>query len=171
MSEQKEEVAKNEHVSTLQPGMITKFLVFDMGGKRYAVPLRMVKEVMGIVEVTALPQVQSFYKGMINLRGQIISVVDLRVKLGLKNVAFDEKKTAVVVAFVGDITVGFIVDEVLEVVSYDGSKLDLSHSERMHRIDDGVYGVAKDEEGLTLLIDLTLALENTGFKVFQEDAV
>lgn len=158
------------NAGTLAPGVVTKFLVFDMGDKRYAVPLRMVKEVMGIVEVTSLPQVQSFYNGMINLRGQIISVVDLRVKLGHKNVQFDEKRTAVIVAFVGDITVGFIVDEVLEVVSYDGATLDLSHSERMQRIEDGVYGVAKDEEGLTLLIDLTLSLENTGFKVFQEEA-
>lgn len=148
-----------------------KHLVFRLANERYGIPLSLVKEVIGMVEITPIPHVPRFYKGMINLRGQIISVIDLRTKLAVKEADYEAKKTSIVISHVGDILVGAIVDEVIEVVGYENSQIDTVEAERVARNGDGIYGVAKDEEGqLTLLINIERALLKTEFKVLKEQA-
>lgn len=148
-----------------------KHLIFSLDEKRYGIPLSLIKEVIGLCPITEIPKVPRFYKGMINLRGQIISVIDLRLKLGLEEIPFQPKKSSIIISHVGDIVVGSIVDEVIEVVGYDESQIDESEAERVQRTGDGVYGVAKDgDETLTLLIDIEKALDKTDFKVLKQAA-
>lgn len=148
-----------------------KHLVFRLADERYGIPLSLVKEVIALVDITPIPHAPRFYKGMINLRGQIISVIDLRVKLAVKEIPFQSKKTSIVISHVGDILVGAIVDEVIEVVGYEKDQLDTVEAERVERNGDGIYGIAKDSEGqLTLLINIERALNKTDFKVLKEQA-
>lgn len=148
-----------------------KYLIFRIGSERYGIPLSNIKEVIGMCNITPIPNVPSFYIGMINLRGQIISVIDLRIKLKLKNATITPKKTSIIISHVGDILVGTIVDEVLDVIGYEESQIDSTEAQRMERSGDGVYGVAKEErEELTLLIDIQKALDKTEFKVLKEQA-
>ena len=148
-----------------------KHLIFSLEGKRYGIPLSLIKEVIGMCNITPIPRVPAFYKGMINIRGQIISVIDLRVKLSLKEAPVEAKKTSIIISHVGDILVGTIVDEVLDVTGYHCEQIDYNEAERMARTGDGVYGVAKESEGdLTLLIDIEKALGNSDFKVIKEKA-
>lgn len=148
-----------------------KFLVFSLDDKRYGIPLSLIKEVIAVVDITPIPQVAVYYRGMINLRGQVISVIDLRLKLGLKDRPVDPKKTSILISHVGDIQLGAIVDEVIEVVAYEESQIDLEARPSGDRNHDGVYGVAKEANGsLTLLLDLKLALANTEFITVRESA-
>ena len=146
-----------------------KFLIFSLANIRYAIPLSKVKEVIGITNITPLPKVPNFYKGLLNLRGQIISIIDLRNKLGLQKTEIDPKKTGIIISHVGDILLGTIVDEVIEVIGYNDDEMDQSESQRVKRTGDGVTGIAKDENGeLTLMIDIEKALDSTDFKVLKE---
>lgn len=146
-----------------------KHLIFVLGEKRHALPLSKVKEVIGMTNITPLPRVPNFYRGLINLRGQIISVIDLRTKLGFKSDFVNPKRTSIIISYVGDILLGSIVDEVIEVIGYQDDMIDLTEASRVERSGDGIYGVAKDDDGaLTLLLDIQLALDKTEFKVLKE---
>ncbi len=147
----------------------TKYMIFRLGQKRYALPLSVVKEVIAITDITPLPHVPSFYKGLINLRGQIISVIDLRTKLTLPPSKANPEETCIIISQVGDIQVGSIVDEVVEVVGYEEEDIDMHETDRVNHKGDGVCGVAKDSSGdLTLILDLARALDHTDFKVLKQ---
>ena len=101
----------------------------------------------------------SFFKGLINLRGKIISVIDLRLKLGLPNGENEPKQTSIIITDVNDLTIGTIVDDVEEVVGFSGEQvetdLDIANSERRAY----VFGVAKSSENkLVLLLDIRKVL-------------
>lgn len=148
-----------------------KHLIFRLAAERYGMPLSRVKEVIAMVNITPIPHVPAFYKGMINLRGQIISVIDLRTKLRVLDAKLIPKKTSIIISHVGDILVGAIVDEVLEVIGYEDEQINTMEAERIQRNGDGVYGIAKDvDENLTLLIDIEKALDKTEFKVLKNQA-
>lgn len=148
-----------------------KHLIFGLNGMRYGIPLSSIKEVIAMCPITPIPRVPKFYRGMINLRGQIISVLDLRLKLNLEAKTVEPKKTSIIISHVGDILVGCIVDEVIEVVGYTEDQIDHQEAERIDRKGDGVYAVAKESEGvLTLLIDLLKSLDKTEFKVLKDQA-
>ena len=147
-----------------------KHLIFLLNDKRYALPLSKIKEVIRVTNITPLPGVVPFYKGLINIRGQIISVIDLRTLLGIETQTLDAKRNAIIISQVGEILVGAIVDKVEEVRAYDRSEMNISDTGRMEMAGAGVYGVAKDQSGeLTLLIDLEKAVENTDFKTIDKE--
>lgn len=141
-----------------------KHLIFLVGNKRYALPLNQIKEVIRMTNITSLPSVDKFYEGLINIRGQIISVINLQTLLGTKEEGSSGNRNAIIVAFVGDILVGMVVGTVLEVRAYYEKDLDISESGKMDIAGTGVYGVAKDEgSDLTLLLSIEKALEGTEF--------
>lgn len=74
----------NEHRSQSQNDDSLRYLIFSLSGEEFAIPLLDVKEVIGPSEATPIPNTPSYFKGIINLRGQVISVMDLRLKLNLK---------------------------------------------------------------------------------------
>ncbi|MGF1766773.1 chemotaxis protein CheW [Enterovibrio makurazakiensis] len=137
-----------------------KNLVFSLEDEQYGIPLSSVKEVIGLVKVTPIPHVPPFFKGLINLRGRIISVIDLRLKLGLLEKEYEPKKTSIVISDVNDLTIGSIVDDVNEVVGFDEEQierdLEISHSVRR----DYITGVAKAKDNLVLLLDIHKVLDS-----------
>ena len=132
-----------------------KYLVFILDGKRYGVSLSSVKEVIGMTEFTPVPGVPRFFKGLINLRGKIHSVIDLRVKLRLTEVEYQPKKTTIIITEIGGFFIGTVVDDVLEVIGLEANQIerDLNISSDISR--EFIVGVAKSsDKDLTLLLDL-----------------
>lgn len=147
-----------------------KHLIFNIHDKRFAIPLVKVKEVIKILDITPLPHVPDFYKGLINLRGKIISVIDLRTKLGFSDLQMDEKKTSIIISHVGEILIGSIVDEVVEVLGYSEADIEYSEVSKASRHGNSVLGVAKESNGdLTLIIDIEKTLDKSDFKVLLEN--
>ncbi|NLC79229.1 MAG: purine-binding chemotaxis protein CheW [Ruminococcaceae bacterium] len=95
-----------------------RYLHFFIDGVIYGLPLSIVLEIMNIQTITQVPDTADYIRGVVNLRGKIVPVVDTRTKLGLPTKEFDDK-TCIIVVDVEDMRIGLIVDSVSEVVSID----------------------------------------------------
>ena len=131
----------------------SKFMVFSLRDNLYCMPLSMVKEVISLPTITTVPDVPNFIRGLINLRGQIISVIDLRKKLKMPSKDLDPKKTSIIISQAEDVIIGAIVDDVVEVRSIDLEKIEDSIESRSSH-NEYVSGIVKvEDEKLILLID------------------
>ncbi len=123
-----------------------KYLTFKLADEEYGVEVLKVREIMGLIDVTAVPQMPPYMKGVINLRGKVIPVVDLRLKFGLQEIEHTEQ-TCIIVVDVGR-EIGIIVDNVCEVLDITrdciepppamGSAVDTSFILGMGKIGDTV---------------------------------
>lgn len=140
-------------------GNSKKFLTFNLADEQYGMPLSAIKEIIGITDITPVPQVPKFFKGLINLRGKIISIVDLRVKLKLDAVEFVPKKTSIVITEIEDIVVGLIVDYVDAVIGFSDDQIDVDSGIQSKVNHEYVTGIAKTEEQkLCLILDISKVL-------------
>lgn len=97
-----------------------KYMTFSLENEVYAIDLLKVREIIGLLDITTVPRLPEFIKGVINLRGKIIPVIDLRMKIGFPPRAYDERTCIVILELELDqevIFLGVIVDRVLEVIS------------------------------------------------------
>jgi len=162
-----------ESTNELSANMIInqKNLIFSLDSEKYGVPLSTVKEVIGMTNITPIPHVPEFFKGLINLRGKIISVIDLRLKLGLKSTDYKAKQTSIIITDVNELTIGTIVDDVEEVVGFSSDQiehnLDIASSIQREFID----GVAKAENNaLVLLLDIRKVLNEEELELIKKEA-
>lgn len=91
------------------------YLIFDLCGEAYGLDIKVVTEMIGVQAITGLPEMPEYIRGIINLRGKIIPVMDMRLRLGKPMKAYDSK-TCIVIVDAGEQTLGLIVDSVSEVV-------------------------------------------------------
>src|SRR4051812_41249332 len=92
-----------------------RFLSFSLGNEEYGVPLLAVKEVIAMPEITPIPYTPSYFLGIMNLRGQVISVMDLRQKLGVK--PSQSSETAVIICDLNSLSIGVVVDSINSVLN------------------------------------------------------
>lgn len=92
-----------------------KYLTFRLGDEDYGIEIRHVTEIVSIQHITEVPDLPAFVKGVINLRGQVIPIIDLRLRFGLQERPYDER-TCVVITRIVDNSVGMVVDTVNEVL-------------------------------------------------------
>lgn len=133
-----------------------RFLCFNLGTEEFAIPLLAVKEVIGVPEITAVPQTPSHFLGIMNLRGSVISVMDLRQKLGVKPGANVE--TTVVILDLGDYNLGVVVDCVNSVLPLSPDQIGEKPVVESSKSTDYISGVFRKEERLVLLLDIAKAL-------------
>lgn len=136
-----------------------KFLTFNLAEEQYGMPLSSVKEIIGITAITPVPQVPKFFKGLINLRGKIISVIDLRIKLRLEATEFVPKKTSIVITEIDDMVIGIIVDYVDAVIGFSDKQIDVSSDIQSKVNHEYVTGIAKTEDSkLCIILDISKVL-------------
>lgn len=133
-------------------GETRKYLIFSLNDERYSMPLSKVKEVIRMPQISPLPQVPRFFKGLINLRGQIISVIDLRLKLAMAEGEYDAKRTSIIITEAQDLIIGAIVDDVTEVHGFEERNIEYQLDIPAHIRRDYVSGVARDPDGKLILI-------------------
>jgi len=115
-------VLEGEHATALNGGDDRggKYLVFHLGREEFGIRVLKVREIMGIQDITALPQTPAHVKGVINLRGKVIPVVDLRLKFGLPEQKYTERTCIIVIQMrgqAGPMLMGIVVDGVAEVLN------------------------------------------------------
>lgn len=103
------------------------YLTFHLGGEQYGIEIAYVIEITGMQQITKIPNMPSFVKGVINLRGQVIPVIDVRIRFGLDFIDYNERTCAIVVR-IGKSTIGLLVDAVDEVISISESQTSLPHA-------------------------------------------
>jgi purine-binding chemotaxis protein CheW len=148
--EQRKAVEATEHLAT-----------FFLSGEEYGIDVRLVQEIIRVGEITQVPRAPGFIKGVINLRGRIIPVIDLKRKLGLGEVSEAARQSRIVVVKVRDRLVGLLVDGASQVLKVPVASIEAAPEEVVEIDANYLRGVAKLENRLIILIDLTkvLALE------------
>lgn len=135
---------------------ITRYLCFSLGGDEFAMPLLSVREVIGVPEFTPIPQAPSYYLGMMNLRGQVISVIDLRGKLGLKGTKNPE--TSVVIIDLGEHSMGLMVDSVNSVLTPSADHISPPPDMARTPASEFVTAVYRRDDKLILVLDILKVL-------------
>lgn len=149
-----------------QPGTAGRYLCFSLGKDHFAIPLLHVKEVIADVETTTIPQAPNYFRGIMNLRGQVISVIDLRLKLkSSKNEKTAE--TTIVILDLAPLSIGVVVDSVDSVVEFEAADLSPPPDTESSLKADYIVGVARLEKSLTLLLDLKTILNADDFKAMK----
>jgi len=140
----------------------SKHLIFSLGKEEFAVPVAKVKEIIGMLEVTPVPHTAEYVRGVINLRGKVVPVIDLRLKLGVPSVEYDERTCIVVVQpemAKSVYLIGVIVDGVSEVMPVQSSDIEKTETFSHGLISSGyVQGVAKIRGKVKILLDLDCVL-------------
>lgn len=133
---------------------------FFLDREEYGVDVRLVQEIRRVTEITSVPRAPEFIKGVINLRGRIIPVVDLKKKLDLGEVGVTSASRIVVVK-IRDRLLGLLVDGASQVLKIPLSSIDSAPEEVVEKGGDYIRGVAKLEKRLIILVDLLkiLAIE------------
>ena len=140
-----------------------KYLVFELGREEFGIRVLKVREIMGIQDITAVPQTPAHVKGVINLRGKVIPVVDLRLKFGLPEQEYTQRTCIIVVQAKGDsgpVLMGIVVDGVAEVLN-----LAVADIEDTPDFGDGtatpyLLGMAKVKEKVKILLDIDQVLSS-----------
>ena len=117
----------DEGTATGQDHLSGKYLTFELGSEIYGIEILKVQEIIGIMSITNVPKTPGFVRGVINLRGKVIPVVELRKKFKMDTVEDTERTCIIVVQVQGSddsITMGILVDEVSEVVDISGEQIE-----------------------------------------------
>lgn len=134
----------------------SRYLCFNLGTEEFAIPLLTVKEVIGIPETTPIPQSPPYFAGIMNLRGQVISIMDLRVKLGIKTTKSEE--TSVIILDLGDSFLGMMVDQVNSVQLIPAGDISPKPTVDNGKAHDYINGVYRKQDHLILVLDIAKAL-------------
>jgi purine-binding chemotaxis protein CheW len=131
-----------------------QLVTFEVGSEQFAIDILSVQEINRMMQITRVPQSPDCLEGVINLRGRIIPVVDLRKRFGLAKSDHNTDSRIVVVEVTGRV-IGFIVDRVNEVLRVDASIVDAAPAMTVSVERDYIRGVAKLENRLVILLDLS----------------
>jgi purine-binding chemotaxis protein CheW len=138
-----------------------KYLTFQLGNEEFAIPVLRVREIMGIQEITAVPQTPDYVKGVLNLRGKVIPVVDLRLKFSLPEIEYTQR-TSIIVAQIESQTrkllIGIIVDGVSEVLTIQGADIEDTPDFGSGVEVPYILGMAKIKGKVKMLLDLNMLM-------------
>ena len=134
-----------------------KYLTFGLAEETYGLEILKVREIMGLMDITAVPRTPDFVKGVINLRGKVIPVVDLRLKFGMAEAEHTEE-TCIIVVNVGTVEMGILVDKVSEVLNILGDEIEDTPSFGVSVNTDFILGMGKAHGKVTILLDIAKVL-------------
>lgn len=142
-----------EEQSADSEGLGTMFLTFVLGEESYGLPIQSVTEIIGLQEITTVPDVPPYIRGIINLRGKVIPVMDVRLRFGMEERDYDAR-TCIIVVQVKDTFVGLVVDTVSEVTSISRDMISPTPSMGDPSSNDAVESVGKVGEEIKLLLNV-----------------
>ncbi|MBT2615679.1 MULTISPECIES: chemotaxis protein CheW [unclassified Bacillus (in: firmicutes)] len=134
-----------------------KVIVFQIKDKEYAIPVDKVSGIEKLLHITRVPKALKFVKGVINLRGVITPIIDLRVRFDFEEVEYDES-TRIIIVILDDMEVGLIVDSANDVLDIPVESIEPQPEVVGHLSSEYISGVAKIEKRLLVLINLEKAL-------------
>ena len=145
--------AEKQSSATDISSRVGKYLTFVLNEEEYGLEILKVREIIGIMGITPVPQTPNFIKGVINLRGKVIPVVDLRLKFGFQE-SEHTKETCVIVVEVKGVLTGIIVDTVSEVLDVSDEELETTPQLGEGVNTDIFIGLAKIKDKVKILLDL-----------------
>ncbi len=143
-----------------------QYLSFFLGDELYGINIADVIEIIGIQDITPIPEQPEYVNGVINLRGKIISVIDVRTRFGKEKIGYDER-TCIIVVDIDDMFVGFVVDRVSEVSSINREDICEPPSEGLKSNGRYIQGIAHNDDNMTVIIDAMLLLDKEKIKAIE----
>lgn len=154
------EISNEEFLDKQEDTQHGRYLTFNLGEEVFGLEIRYVTEIIGIQPVTKIPEVAEYIKGIINLRGKIIPVIDMRLKFGKEPIEYNDR-TCIVVVDTQEMVVGLIVDRVSEVVSIDDENVVPPPNHKSGIRNRYIQGIGKIDGNVKILLDCN--------KLFSED--
>jgi purine-binding chemotaxis protein CheW len=137
---------------------ISRYLEFNLGDERFAIPLLTVREVIAVPETTKVPFTPDYYLGVMNLRGQVLSVIDLRRRMHITPLG-DSSETAVIITDLGFTHLGVVVDSINRVLAVDGTDFAPPPEIEKNSLTRFVTGCYKSDQNLVLFLDVNKILD------------
>ena len=150
-----------------------KYLTFTLAEEEYGIGILKIKEIIGMLPITSVPQTPEFVRGVINLRGKVIPVMDLRLRFGMNSIGYTERTCIIVVEIAGTsgtILVGIVVDAVSEVLNIKGGDIEKTPTFGARLNTDYILGIAKMEGGVKILLDIDQVLSSHEMSLLSEAA-
>ncbi len=150
-----------------------KYLTFSLSNEEYGIGILKIKEIIGMMPVTSVPQTPDFVKGVVNLRGKVIPVMDLRLKFSMKSADYTERTCIIVVEIEGkkgNILIGLVVDSVSEVLNISQNDIEKTPSFGANLDTKYIQGMAKMEGGVKILLDIDRILSTSEITVLDKAA-
>lgn len=157
-------MASNNTVADRRTG---KYLIFQLGREEFGTDVMKIREIMKMQEITTVPQTLSFVEGVINLRGRVIPVIDLRTKFGLERQEHTDRTCIIVVrthSVDGELPMGIIVDGVVEVLTLNGADIEDTPDFGQGTPSSYLLGMAKVKGKVKILLDMDEVLSNQEFQ-------
>lgn len=132
----------------------TQFIVIRLGDEQYGININNIDNIVRLQSITRVPKVAPYLKGVINLRGEVIPVMSVRVKMGLDPDEYTKSTRIIILKVEQQATIGIIVDEVKEVVTLNSSEIEKTSYENKEEKSLYVSAIGKQEGSLISLLDL-----------------
>lgn len=163
------EMLQNEILATR--GKEGKYLTFYLAGEEYGLEILKVREIIGLMDITAVPKTPDFVRGVINLRGKVIPVIELRSKFNLEHTE-DTEQTCIIVVDVAfensTIQIGVLVDSVSEVLDITGDDIEDAPSFGTDLKTDFISGMAKASGSVIILLNIENVLAASDMRLLSE---
>jgi len=156
-----ERISRMNQVVQAADGREGKYLTFTLAGEEYGIGILKIREIIGMMPITSVPQAPDFVKGVINLRGKVIPVIDLRLRFGMPAMDYTERTCIIVVQIDlqnTPLNIGIVVDSVSEVLNISGGDIENAPAFGTRLNTDYILGMAKIEGGVKILLDIDKVL-------------
>ena len=130
-----------------------KYLTFHLAGEDYGIEIQYVIEIIGIQNITDVPDMPTFIRGVINLRGKVVPIMDVRARFGLDDRDYDER-TCIIVVNIDDTEVGLVVDEVSEVMDIPEANVEPAPRTSRNNENSYIQGMGKVNTDVKILLDV-----------------
>lgn len=144
-----------------------RFLTFTLEKEVFGIEIKYVTEIIGIQSITKVPEVPHYVKGIINLRGKIIPVIDMRIKFGKDPAEYDDR-TCIIVIDISEVSVGLIVDNVDEVLTIDDEGIAAPPANKTGFENRYIKGIGKANGQVQLLLDCERLLKADEIEVIEK---
>jgi purine-binding chemotaxis protein CheW len=138
-----------------------KYLTFTLAAEEYGISILKIKEIIGMMSVTSMPRMPDYVKGVINLRGKVIPVIDLRLSFRMPARDYTERTCIIVVEIegqAGTVRIGIVVDAVTEVLNIKPEDIEETPAFGTRLNTDYIFGMAKMGSGVKILLDIDRVL-------------
>ena len=169
-----DKVAANQGIESANFGesLAGKYMTFKLADEEYGLEILMVREIIGLMDITRVPRTKEFIRGVINLRGKVIPVIDLRLKFGMSRVEATDQTVIIVVQYSymdREFTMGILVDEVLEVFDISAEQIEPPPTFGSNTMDtEFILGVGKAEKRVIFLLDIAKVLTSEDTEVLKK---
>ncbi|MEA3363386.1 MAG: chemotaxis protein CheW [Thermodesulfobacteriota bacterium] len=130
-----------------------KYLTFHLAGENYGIEIQYVIEIIGIQNITEVPDMPVFIRGVINLRGKVVPIMDVRARFGIEARDYDDR-TCIIVVNIDNTEVGLVVDEVSEVMDIPEKNVEPAPKTHKNNEDSYIQGMGKMNADVKILLDI-----------------